>query len=757
MDPTASLGLPPPPQIWGIFTRLLGLVYLVAFGSLSGQVLGLAGARGITPVGQVLRKISTDYRAPWRWLLFPTLLWFGSSDRALRGLVLTGAAAALFVVIGGPCSGPALLACWALYLSLDVALDLVYPWDSLLLEAGFLALFLPPLLLLPEVAATAPASPQIAWCYRWLLFRLMFGFGKQKFLGSTWADLDYLKSFFINQPMPTALGWYAHRLPLFVLKPALVAMFLLEVPGPFLVFFTGWPRLLAALLTAGLMLVIQLVGNYGFFNLLSLALCVTLLDDKSSLFDTPLPPSATPGQLVESGVAFAAFVGGLLYLPFNHWCTRTFLDWQPLVDARSLPLRALFAFYRALSPFRVLHSYGVFPPHSGPPARVVPILEGSLDGETWHEYDYRRQPSKAQSPPTLTAPGQPRLDYSLAYEALGHNHSGLFCSLSGTGNPYRFSHEGPMDRLVERLLEGSPPVLALLGKSPFPAGSPAPKAIRVHLCMLTPASPSERARTGQWWTRRPVGVHLFETRRRETLWDSWLLDPELFHWDHVLWKRRAPALQALVRWNGGDPLAALTSAAGVSGADVAAFWEELIPIADGVEWERLPEVVARLRERFDDAGRRRLERTLGRLALLLSARLEPHFRGAREPRLALPSFFHLGLLVHHIILKGRAAYERALAEPGHAAELASDLTVGSGLYCPALFWFETLRFHAWKIRMIHKSWGKHTLDSPLRGVTDVYPFLSQQFAHAQEQAMPWLHKIAPGEWRIERDAPHARA
>jgi hypothetical protein len=294
-----------------------------------------------------------------------------------------------------------------------------------------------------------------------------------------------------------------------------------------------------------------------------------------------------------------------------------------------------------------------------------------------------------------------------------------------------------MDRFLERLLDGSPDVLALLGDNPFGAGAPAPVAARVGLCMLTPVSLSEHRRTGLWWERRSVGTHMHATRRREGLWDEWLLAPEAFHWDQVLWKRRAPALRALSRLGGARS------------TDVEEFWAAFVPLAGQADWTRLPDVVSRLRGRFDETQRMRLERALGRLAFLLAARLEPHFCGALAPRIALPSFFHLGLLCHHVIAKGRADYERVLADPAIAVSIAPELTLESGLYYPALFWYETLRYHAWKLRLAHKSWGKDAVKSPIHGVTDIYPLLLEHFESSHEREMPRLRKAGSGDWRIE--------
>src|SRR5262249_37337159 len=139
------------------------------------------GARGITPVGQTLSRIATDYPGPRRFLYFPSALWLGCSDRTLRGMAVLGGALGLLVAWGGALSRPALLGCWALYLSFDVALDLAFPWECALLEAGLLSLLLPELRPLPALAAVAAPLPAVAWAYRLLLFRIMLGFGKLKF------------------------------------------------------------------------------------------------------------------------------------------------------------------------------------------------------------------------------------------------------------------------------------------------------------------------------------------------------------------------------------------------------------------------------------------------------------------------------------------------------------------------------------------------------------------------------------------------
>jgi len=214
-----------PLLIWGLFPRLLGLVYLIAIASLYNQVLVFGGSKGIHPFHVQLTKIKEDYPGIKRFFYFPTLLWFSASDRFLKMLVIMGSLSACWAIYGGPYAPIALFLCWITYLSLDHVMELTFPWDCLLFEVGFLALFLPAVHFLPQIQAMHEPLPVIAWAYRWLIFRLMFGFGKFKFFKCGPKEHVYLQGFLINQPLPSKIGWLAHRLPMPILKLSLLFMF----------------------------------------------------------------------------------------------------------------------------------------------------------------------------------------------------------------------------------------------------------------------------------------------------------------------------------------------------------------------------------------------------------------------------------------------------------------------------------------------------------------------------------------------------
>jgi hypothetical protein len=652
-----------PELVWGLFTRALGVVYLVAFASLHRDVLAIAGACGISPLSAQLDAMRRDYPGPFRFVRFPTLFWIHDSDRALRGGTLLGMLAACGVVTG-IASTPALLVCWVLYLSYDRAVDLFYPWDCALLEAGVLALFLPSLALLPSLAASDAAPAAIGWAYRWLLFRVVFGFGKYKFFGPGTLHLDYLKSFLISQPLSTPFGVYASRWPRVVFAIALALLFLVEVPIPFLVFGPAPLRIAAACAIAALMIGIQLSGNFGFFNLIVLVLCIPLLDVDASLFDHSLlhHPLAT---------LFAIFLfgAGIVCLPFNSWIAQAWPYW-PAFD-RVAALRPVAAFFRAVAPFRLVHAYGVFSPESGPPLKWVPVVEGTLDGERWEVYHYRFMPSTPQSPSHFVAPRMPRFDHALIYDALGISTNNFTASIFAMQNPYRFSRSGWMERLAQRLLEGEPTVLSLFAHDPFAGQKPI--AIRVRLKTF------ERGTEG--WVVRDAATHLPSRGLEPHVFERWLPCPELFHWDEKASRRASAVWRARI-------------AAPEDETDLAVFFEEIAPRAaaiDPVDWRSLPLEVHALRARFSVPERDRMEALAARLAWRLAEAIERS--GARDP------WFDLGLLAHDALLEGRAFYERALRDPASARVALAPASVGRGMRVWALFRPEVVAFQARKARL----------------------------------------------------------
>ncbi|MEW6776051.1 MAG: lipase maturation factor family protein, partial [Bdellovibrionota bacterium] len=280
-------GIKPPPSL--LFTRRfylagLALVYAIAFLSLWMQVHGLVGSQGILPAEDFV-KIATERLGAERFYLLPTLSWIiGAGDGALHFLCAAGFLSSLAFLAGfAPVMTGAL--CWIFYLSLYTVCRefLGFQWDILLLETGFLSLFLAPL------RALSPWSP--AWrepprflpvlALRVLLFKLMFSSGVVKLSGGdpTWRDLTALAYHYETTCLPAWTSWYVHQLPLWFHKISALGMYGIELVVPFFVF---GPRIFRFIAAAGfffLMAFIGATGNYGFFNIQSVMLCVILLDD----------------------------------------------------------------------------------------------------------------------------------------------------------------------------------------------------------------------------------------------------------------------------------------------------------------------------------------------------------------------------------------------------------------------------------------------------------------------------------------------
>jgi hypothetical protein len=197
----------------GLFVRALSLVLALTLFSFAVQLPQLAGAHGLQPLGATLARYRRDLGLRQAVWFFPTLFWAtGASRAALVGLPLLGAGAAAGAALGGAAAPWLLAFAWLVLLSIDAGpYFCYYPWDSLLLEAGFLALWLPPTHVLQPAALAAgdlgslclQALPSrlLAFALRWLLARLLLGFGKLKFIGSGWNDRLYIRGFLMGQPM----------------------------------------------------------------------------------------------------------------------------------------------------------------------------------------------------------------------------------------------------------------------------------------------------------------------------------------------------------------------------------------------------------------------------------------------------------------------------------------------------------------------------------------------------------------------------
>lgn len=477
-----------------LFLRLLGLVYLIAFVSLLVQIPGLIGRRGILPAEDFLDEVkaNTDRNRYWQ---FPTVAWLNAGDNFLRAIAGTGAALSLMVFVGVD-SAPVMLALWALYLSLStVSRDFLgFQWDALLLETGFIStLFAPWKIPVPRLSSRlAPrveSSPPmiILWSLRWLLFRLMLSSGAVKRLSGdrTWRKLTALNYHYETQPLATPLSWYAAKLPKRFQKFSVAMVFVVELGIPFLIFAPRPFRVATAAALTSFQFLIAATGNYTFFNLLTVVLCTSLLDD--GVLEPLLPASTAQrvAQLVKYRVRFDL---NMLLVPPVAGAVALVTSAQMLsmFGKRSRLPRSIRRLLVLQSPFHIVNSYGLFAVMTT--SRPEIIVEGSNDGFTWLEYEFKHKPGDPQRPPTWVAPHQPRLDWQMWFAALSDHHN----------NPWFVS-------FMVRVLQGSEPVLALMAKNPFPDAPP--RYIRALLYDYQFTDWKTRRETGAWWRRHLLGVY----------------------------------------------------------------------------------------------------------------------------------------------------------------------------------------------------------------------------------------------------------
>ncbi len=376
----------------------------------------------------------------------PTICWWDSSDTTLHALCLVGAAAAGLLTFG-LLPIPALLICFGCYLSLITpgGIFFNYQWDILLLETGFVALFLAPWQWRLRRGRDAAISRTGLFLAKALLFKLMFMSGVVKLTSgdTSWLDLTALNYHYWSQPLPTIFAWFADQNPEWLKKFCVAATLGVEIVVPFFIWAPRRLRVTAAWLLIAFQVAIAVTGNYCFFNLLTIALCLLLFDDGTW---APKREREVAGPR-RQWPAFVPAAALIVTLPLNIWLMYTAIapraDWP----------RALLALYARVEPFRIVNGYGLFRVMTQERPEIV--FEGSADAFDWQPYEFKWKPGDLKRAPQWNAPHQPRLDWSMWFAALGSRRDRLVA-----------------ERFAQRLLQNEPSVLRLIAKNPFPNKPP---------------------------------------------------------------------------------------------------------------------------------------------------------------------------------------------------------------------------------------------------------------------------------------------
>lgn len=453
-----------------LFQRGLAVLYCVAFLSVAGQFRGLIGEKGMLPAPRFL--------ASARFRQTPSIFHLHYSDRFFAAVAWTGAALSAALAAGAgdlvPLWASMLMWAvpWALYLSIvNVGQTwFAFMWESLLLEAGFLAIFLgnddtaPPVLML--------------WLLRWLLFRLEFGAGLIKLRGDPcWRDLTCLYYHHETQPMPGPLSWFFHHLPRRVHRVEAAANHVAQLVVPFAL-FAPQPAASAA---AGFVIITQLwlvaSGNFAWLNWLTIMLALPVLGGTATHDALGLPAApdfgATPGWFMGVVLAVTAVVAVLSY-----WPVRNLLSRRQLMNA-------------SFDPLHLVNTYGAF----GSVGRVRGelVIEGTdepeiTDATVWKEYGFTGKPGDVRRLPPQVAPYHLRLDWLMWFAALSPAYAAW------------------LPAFLAALLDSNRAVLRLLRHNPFPHAPPTFVRVRRYRYRFT--TWGQLRSTGVWWDRTLLGDYL---------------------------------------------------------------------------------------------------------------------------------------------------------------------------------------------------------------------------------------------------------
>ncbi|HEV8623273.1 MAG TPA: lipase maturation factor family protein [Acidimicrobiia bacterium] len=451
--------------------RGLAAIYLVAFLVAVNQFRPLLGERGLLPVPRFvaavpLRRSPSLFHLHYSDRFFAVVAWSGV---ALSAAALAGLAerAPLWVCM------LIWLVLWALYLSIVNVGQTFYSfgWETLLLEAGFLAVFLGPSDMAPPAA--------VLWLFRWLVFRLEFGAGLIKLRGDRcWRDLTCLDYHHETQPMPNPLSWFFHRLPKPLHKVEVLANYFAQLVAPV--------GLLAPQPVAGIAAAVVIVtqawlvasGNFSWLNWAAIVLACSALSDP--VLDRLLPVSAPatlhvpPGWYQAVVLIVMAVVAVLSYRPVRN-----------LVSRRQL-------MNTSFEPLHLVNTYGAF--GSVTRVRREVVIEATVDDHVgpdteWQEYELKGKPGDPRRRPPQVAPYHLRLDWLMWFAALSPRYA----------EPWFLA-------LVGKLLENDPATGKLFRRVPF--GDRPPTYIRTRLYEYRFTTWRERRATGAWWQRTLVGDYL---------------------------------------------------------------------------------------------------------------------------------------------------------------------------------------------------------------------------------------------------------
>jgi hypothetical protein len=467
-----------------VILRLLGFVYCVAFLVAAQQIVPLVGKNGLLPAETFLLRIEAHFGSRFAGFVeLPSLFWLNVSDKFLVVTAWLGVGLSLIVLLGYA-NALLMAALWALYMSfVHIGQDWYsYGWEIQLLETGFLAIFLCPLLD-GRPFPRRPPPVAVIWLFRWLIFRIMIGAGMIKWRGDAcWRDLTCLYYHYETQPIPNPLSWWLHFRPHWFHKFGVFWNHITEIVVPWLAFNPRRARHAAGALLLGFQVTLILSGNLSFLNWLTIIPCLACFDD--SLLRRVLPArflerATRAAETAEPSRVQNVLVAGLVVVV-------ALLSISPVVNIIS-PNQLMNTSFDRL---HLVNTYGAF--GSVGKERHEIVFEGTADGviterTQWKEYEFKAKPGGPRRRPAIIAPYQPRIDWQIWFAAMS------------TPDNYPWTLH-----FVWKLLHNDAGSLSLLASNPFPDHPPRYIRARYYRYQFAPAGDP----SGAWWKRSALGLWL---------------------------------------------------------------------------------------------------------------------------------------------------------------------------------------------------------------------------------------------------------
>ena len=506
-----------------IFLRLIFVAWGLHFYDLSTQALCCGGSKGLSPVHVQIKAAKLATKSKWkRFMKIKTIFWLNDDDWFIQLVPRLGILSSILGMVGY-FSNVMFAINFIIYHSIDCIFwdGMQFPWENLMFELGFMSIFSPTLLPYDiHQVIVHPWNSYLIWSYQWLLFRLMFGFGKTKFIDDnvTTDNSLYIYHFLFSQPMPNKLAKfvtdYAPRWK-FLWKGALAHMWFVEIPLPFL-YFHSYTRMYAFYGTLSLQAGIFFTGCFGGFNFLTCILCLSLLIDGSS--GESLDWSLKWNWCLWCLWCLYIFVSIICLSFFNSGNTQMWSYWADLTrHSLNKPIiRYIINFVRYFNEFRVVHGYGVFPKNKLVHVRLKHVIEGKWENNEemnenelskWEAYKWKYLGEYHWS----VAPFQPKMDFIMWYNGNGMNLEG-FTVAWASSRPTMFSECGMPSRIARRCQEGSSDVLSHFKSIPSFSSSPNDMRLRIV--------DDNNEQFLAAWSPEP--------------WTNWMPSIEEYHWDAYL-------------------------------------------------------------------------------------------------------------------------------------------------------------------------------------------------------------------------------